>query len=200
MDRHHFILTAAILALSILAGCNGKQQKVEFSDEDPATVDIDKNNTIFGVCGDGSAMNTLQLIADNGDTLNLGLFDAKENKQVFGGYACGDRMAVMVNDDRTEATLVINESTLLREWMTPNPIDCTTMYGISIKEGGIIDGIDHSTLIYKSWRIINGQLEITLVREGGGDEEETTRYDFVKLDGDSLIFANDEDRYEYGRR
>ena len=68
-------------------------------------------------------MNTLQLITDTGDTLQLDLTAARDNDQVFGGLQVGDRMAVIANDERTEAVMVINQVALLGNWVMPNPID-----------------------------------------------------------------------------
>ena len=188
---------AAILAM---ASCGGKKTQASFDEGDSIQTSINRNYTIFGVCGEASAMNTLQVIADSGDTLNLSVANAKELMQVFGGYVVGDRVAVLANEQRTEASLVINETTLMGDWVMLNPLDGSSYVGMSIREGGVVEGIDQTTLIYKSWSIHNGKLEISLVREGGGDEEETALYDMVKLDADSLIIRDGEDLYEYVRQ
>lgn len=187
------------MGLLVLAGCKGGKKQVPFESVGEMGGGVVADSTIYGLCGEGSAMNTLQVIADNGDTLNLSVTDAKDRNKVFGGYACGDRMAVMTDAGKTEARLVINETTLLGDWMMPNPLDGSSDVGISIREGGIVEGIDQSSLVYKSWRIQNGRLELTVLREGGGDEEEVALFDLVKLDADSLVFANADDRFEYER-
>jgi hypothetical protein len=43
-------------------------------------------------------------------------------------------------------------------------------------------------LLYKTWRLNNGQLELMSVREGGGDFEETENFRLLYLDDDSLAF------------
>ena len=154
---------------------------------------------VYGICGEASAMNTLQLITDTGDTLNLSIENAKEENQVFGGYSVGDKMAVYMKKDSEQPLMVVNETTLMGNWIMPNPIDGSSTLGIMIKDGGIAESINQPTIIFKTWKIVNGQLEITLVREGGGDEEETNCYSMEKLDADSLIFYGPEDRFEYGR-
>lgn len=194
------ILTAVVAVALFFAGCKEKKQKVEFEELDYTHSTPVKNSTLFGLCGEASAMNTLQLLTDNGDTLNLSIYKAKEQNKVHGGYSCGDRMAVMTNENHTEALLVINETTLLGNWLMLNPLDGSSEVGISLLEGGIVEGINQSILMYRAWRIFNGQLEIQLTREGGGDEDEVNHYDIIKLDADSLIFANTEDRFEYYRQ
>lgn len=195
------VLFTVIAAAALTSACNNKaQQEAPVSQTDTLETVEDKNATVFGMCGDGSAMNTLQLIADNGDTLVLGLEEAHENNKVFGGYGCGDRMAVVLNDDKTEAELVINETTLLGNWLMPNPFDGSSVVGISLKDGGVAESIDQSGLNYKSWKIADGKLEIVSVREGGSEEDETDIYEIRKLDADSLVFGNEDDVFEYGRQ
>lgn len=190
-----------MVAVGMFAGSCGNKDRQTVHEEEPDTVVVvNQNKTVFGICGDGSAMNTLQLISDSGDTLTLGVTEARENGKVLGGYGCGDKMAVMLNADRSEAELVINETTLLGDWVMPNPLDGSSIVGISLKDGGIAESIEQSTIIYKTWKIVDGRIEILSVREGGGDVEETNVYDIVKLDDDSLIYKNDEDLFEYGRQ
>ena len=163
------------------------------------------DQTIYGLCGNGTAMNTLQLLTDNGDTLNLDMTNAQENGQVFGGLQAGDRMAVLPNKAKTEAVIVINQNTLLGDWVMPNPIDGSSEVGIRIKEGGIAESIEQSVIVYRTWKIINGDLEILLVREGGGDEQEVNRYEMLILGPDTLAYrtigrARDEtETFEYNR-
>ncbi|MDO4309302.1 MAG: lipocalin family protein [Prevotella sp.] len=194
-------LAGIVAVCGLTAACGNKAQQVApTGGADTTEVVVNQNRTVFGICGDGSAMNTLQLITDSGDTLSLGVSEARENGKVFGGYGSGDKMAVLVNADKTEAELVINESTLLGNWVMPNPIDGSSIVGIALKDGGIAESIDQSTIVYRTWKIVDGRIEIQLMREGGGDEEETNVYDLVKLDADSLIYKNEEDLFEYGRQ
>lgn len=188
------------LAAALVCGCGDRsKQAATTGDGDASANEAPADKTLFGICGDGSAMNTLQLITDSGDSLTLSVKDAKEQGRLFGGYASGDRMAVITDSARRVAELVINESTLLGNWVMPNPLDGSSTVGISLLDGGVAESIEQSTIIYKTWKIKDGRLEIVSVREGGGDFEETNVYDIRKLDGDSLIYGNDEDLFEYGR-
>ena len=84
-------------------------------------------------------------------------------------------------------------------WLMPNPIDGSSVVGIRIKDGGIAESIEQPSIIYKTWKTIDGKLEITMVREGGGDEEETIWYTIDKLDADSLVYHVNDEVFEYGR-
>lgn len=187
-------------ALIVLFGsCGNSSQKVPFDSGDSA-YSAKADPTLFGVCGVETSMNTLQLITDTGDTLMLDLTVARDKDQVFGGLQVGDRMAVIANDEHTGAIMVVNQAALLGNWVMPNPIDGSDEVGISIKEGGIAESIEQSAIIYKTWKLTRGKLEIVLVREGGTEEEETYLYDIIKVTPDSLIFKDAEDTFEYSRQ
>ena len=190
------ILSALIV---MFGSCGNKSQNVPFDNGDSA-YSTKADPTLFGVCGVETTMNNLQLITDTGDTLQLDLTTARDNNQVFGGLQVGDRMAVIANDNRTEAVIVVNQAALLGNWVMPNPIDGSDEVGISIKEGGIAESIEQSAIIYKTWKLTRGKLEIVLVREGGTEEEETYLYDIVKLTPDSLIYKDADDTFEYCRQ
>ena len=96
--------------------------------------------------------------------------------------------------------MVVNQAALLGNWVMPNPIDGSDEVGISIKEGGIAESIEQSVIIYKTWKLTRGKLEIVSVREGGTEEEETNLYDIIKLTPDSLVYKDAEDTFEYSRQ
>lgn len=199
MDKRILLMVTAVTAT--LFSCGNKTDRQAPKDStDVVENAINKELTVFGMCGEASAMNTLQLITDSGDTLSLSVNEAKENNNVFGGYGIGDRMAVLLNDDKTEAKQVINETTLLGNWTMPDPFDGSSIVGMALKDGGIAESIDMANIVYKAWRITNGRLELTLMREGGSEEDEIEVYDIKKLDADSLVFGNDEDIFEYCRK
>ncbi len=191
----------AIIACSLLmmGSCGGKSEKVPFDNGDSAAV-ANADPTIYGICGEATSMNTLQLITDMGDTLMLDISQAQDDGRVLGGVQAGDRMAVLPNADKTQADLVINQATLLGDWVMLNPLDGSDEVGISIKEGGVAEGIDQSTIVYRTWRLSRGRLEIVLMREGGSEEDEVYLYDIVKLGADSLVFKDSEDTFEYSRK
>lgn len=194
------VLVAA--AVVTMGSCGGgkSQQPAEVADEVEQTVvvDINRDSMVYGICGNGSAMNTLQLISDTGDTLILNITEANENGKCFGGLQGGDRIAVVLSNETT-ASMVINQSALLGDWVMPNPIDGSSEMGIRIKEGGIAESIDQPSMVFRSWRLFNGKLEIVAIREGGAEEEEVNLYDLVSLGSDSLVFKDSEDVFEYSR-
>lgn len=206
--RKGSVIMVVAMAVWMMASCGNKTQQVPFDNGDSAEV-ANADPTLYGVCGEATAMNTLQLFTDTGDTLELDLSQAQENSRVLGGLQVGDRMAVVPTKDLKEAVVVINQTTLLGNWVMPNPIDGSDEVGIAIKEGGIAESIEQSTIMYKAWRLVRGQLEIMLVRDGGSGEDEFYTYDILKLGPDTLIYkyvrtAKDtedaEETYEYSRQ
>lgn len=189
------LVAAGILTMG---SCGNKSEKVPFDNGDSLGIEVD--STLYGICGEATSMNMLQMITDTGDTLMLDISAAKENDLVFGGLQVGDRMAVLPNDNKTVANTVINQTTLLGNWVMPNPIDGSDEVGISIKEGGVAESIDQGSIIYRTWRLSKGRLEIVLVREGGNDVEELNVYDILKLTADSLVYKDAEETFEYERQ
>lgn len=199
MKKFSIIMLVSAVVFTI-SSCGGKTQQVPFDNGDSTDMNATQDPTIYGVCGEGTAMNTLQVVTDLGDTIQMDITYARENNQVFGGLQVGDRMAIVPNAKKTEALVVINQAALLGNWVMPNPLDGSDEVGFRIKEGGIVEGIEQSSLTYKTWRLVRGKLELVDVREGGGEEEEVTLYDLVRLTPDSLILKDSEDIYEYGRQ
>ena len=197
--RKSSVIVMVVMAIWMMASCGGKTKQVPFDDGDSADI-ANADPTIYGVCGEGTAMNTLQLLTDAGDTLSIDLSEAQDKEQVLGGLQVGDRMAVMTNKDKTEAVLVINQATLLGNWVMPNPIDGSDEVGFRIKEGGVAESIEQSDLVYKTWRLIRGQLELVMMRESGSGEDETMLYDIVKLGPDSLTLKSTDETLEYSRQ
>ena len=155
-----------VAGLMMLGSCGGKQQQSGGGENNTSSQGefMPLDRTLYGLCGEGTAMNTLELLTDNGDTLVLSMINAQESGQVFGGLQTGDRLAVMANDKKTEATEVINLNTLLGDWVMPDPIDGSSEIGIRIKEGGVAERIEMTNSIYRTWTIVNGKLEIISIR------------------------------------
>jgi hypothetical protein len=200
MKKISFLIVLAIALLVIACGRNNNQPSISNSEEQISY--ILRDTAIYGFCAEGSAMNTLQIITDAGDTITVSTAKAREKEQVFGGYAIGDEIALIANADTTQAIMVINKSMLNGDWVMPNPVDGSNETGVRILRGGVCESIDQSSIIYKTWRIFNGRLQFTITREDGIDMEEYLIYDIVKLTEESLVLrSTDEDKelFEYTR-
>ena len=202
------LLMMMVAGVIAFGSCGGKQQQQQAETEQDSLLTeelVPRDKTIYGICTDGTAMNTLEMITDSGDTLRLNLERAAEAGKVLGGLQVADRVAVVTDKSGQEAEIVINLNTLLGDWVMPDPLDGSDEIGIRIKEGGVAESIDQSVIIYRTWKIFNGDLEIQLVREGGGDEEEDNFYEILALGADTLAYRTlnkpkDEiETFEYNR-
>ena len=208
MKKSAFIglLVVAFMAFGSCGAPRPQHVVVEESDSTDVEQDmVARDHTIYGLCGTSTSMNTLELLTDNGDTLMLSMTNAHEARQIFGGLAVGDRLAVMTNQKRSEVTEIINLNSLLGDWVMPDPIDGSEEVGIRIKEGGVAESIEMTNIYYRTWKIYDGKLEILSVREGGGDAEETNLYEILILGSDTLAYKtvgksrDEEETFEYNR-
>lgn len=187
----HFSLkhTLPLVLLSCLMACNGNKQK---NTDNSAATDTATaaDSTLYGICGEGTAMHTLQLITLTGDTLNLSLLpddadDADTRATVNGGLMCGDHLAVLATTtaDGPIATKVINLTSLMGRWTSISR-------NFVIEEGGVVTSdVKAETHPYTSWKIYNGQLLL------GRDT-----FNIVTLGPDSLAIENHNGIYLYKRQ
>ncbi|WP_084162897.1 lipocalin family protein [Prevotella sp. RM4] len=198
-------LSVAIAAVMLLS-CGGSGRFQAEREEDTVDVnDLIRDHTLYGLCGAIPSTSLLKLITDTGDTLTVDITRAREEHKLLGSFRVGDRLALMTNKKQTEATEVININLLLGDWVMPDPLDGSDEIGIRIKEGGVAESIEMTNITYRTWRIFNGKLEITSIREGGGESEETNYFEILKLTGDTLIYKtigkpqDEEETMEYSR-
>ena len=199
MKKIFLIITLITIILLTSCGQKGTQQNVA----DEKQIDyVLRDTAIYGFCAEGTAMNTLQIITDGGDTITVSTARANDKGRILGGYAIGDEIALIANADTTQAIMVINKSMLNGDWVMPNPMDGSNETGVRILRGGVAESIDQSTIVYKSWRIFNGRLQFTLTREDGIDMEEVVLYDIIKLTNNELVLKStdeEQETFEYTR-
>ena len=174
--KHVAMLFASILLMA-LVGCNAKKEKPQpLAEAHEEIVDT----TVYGVCGDGTSMHSLQLVTDAGDTLTYTILDAEADldgevsggivSNVEGGLMSGDKVAVtgMKIDGELIANRVINE----------------------IEEGGTVrSNVKAETNPWTSWKILNGQLLLN-----------RDTFDITSLGADSLYIENQKGIYIFKRQ
>ena len=92
------------------------------------------------------------------------------------------------------------ETALIGSWVEPNPIDSTQVQGIEIRAGGAAQSINMATLVYKNWWLSDQGL--VLVAESIGNRTsslDTTSYEIVKIDTDSLVLKQQDMMLRYRR-
>ena len=175
-----------VLGLFLLIGC--KEVKTtpvpEEESVDSVMEEVIADSTIYGVCGDGTAMHTLELITDGGDTLSYTMM-VEEDADVQGGLLVGDRMAVIGKNtaDGLVATKIINLTTLMGKWTSLDK-------NFELQEGGVVQSnIKTESNPWVAWKILNGQLLLN-----------TDTFDITSLGADSLYIENKNGIFVYKRQ
>lgn len=168
----------------IIAGCNDKKKSVPVIKiaGDSTVVDT----TVYGKCGDGTAMHTLELVTDKGDTIVYTLEGRDTCANVQGGLFVGDRIAVI--GERVEG---LNE-----EMFAKKVINLTSLQGVwssldkkfEIVEGGTVISNTGEPKPYTEWKILNGKLILT-----------PDTFDVYALGPDSLYLESNNGIYGYKR-
>ena len=122
-----------LLCCLITVGCDNKKATTVVADNISDSTEVD--TTVYGKCGEGTAMHTLELITDKGDTMVYTLEGVDTCSDVQGGLFVGDRLAVIAGqkcDEGVFAKKVINLTSLLGKWTSLDK-------SFEICEGGIVE-------------------------------------------------------------
>lgn len=186
-------LTKTLSGISLLivpffmAGCNPTVKKPEVRDTDSVTTETGTpDSTIYGNCGEGTAMHSLELITTQGDTIQYMIAEDESGKQnVYGGLLVGDKLAVIEGaslDGDKEAKKIINMTTLLGKWVSLDK-------NFEILDGGVVkSNLSAESKPWTSWKIFNGHLVLN-----------KDTFDINKLDKDSLYLENQQGIFAYKR-
>lgn len=181
MKKSMTLLTLCSAAM-LLAGCKGESTQKTESQSDTIKTEV-ADSTVYGKCGEGTMMNTLELITDDGNTISFTI-DEENGTDVQGGKLTGDRMAVTYYKSGEEniAHKVINITTLLGQWTSLDK-------DFTINEDGSIESnLQTETKPFTAWSICNAKLVIN-----------TDTFDVVTLGADSLELENSNGIFVYKR-
>lgn len=179
--RYLLFLPALLL---VAASCNDTKKKTYDGPELIAKDVVVEDTTIYGRCGDGTAMHTLELVTDKGDTLILAVDTEDGDGVVRGGLLIGDRLAVIASknaDGEDVASKVINLTTLLGTWTSLDK-------RFELLDGGAVVSNVKEPRPYTEWSILNGRLVLS-----------ADTFDVYSLGPDSLYLENDNGIYAYKR-
>lgn len=187
MKKLSYIIWIAAFALMI-AGCKGNRTSEANGEKDSLDTEeeLTADSTVYGVCGEGTSMHSLELITDGGDTISYVIQeDDLGGRCVVGGLLAGDRLAVVgyINADKENvATKVINITTLLGKWTSIDK-------NFEIQEGGGVQSdVKAEANPWTNWKISNGQLLLN-----------KDTFSIVELGADSLYLENQRGIYVYKR-
>ncbi len=181
-----FYFAMMLMAICMVDSCKDKGSKPVISANDSTLVEEAANDsTLYGVCGDGTSMHSLQLISDGGDTLSV-FIDEEKPGIVQGGLLAGDRIALVgykSQEGEMLASKIINLTSLLGKWTSLDK-------NFDILEGGEVrNNVKAETNPWTSWKILNGNLLLN-----------TDTFAIDKLGPDSLLLENAKGIYVFKRQ
>lgn len=176
-------IAVVLLASLVIAGCGGKKNKTKV--EYVSTLKQEANDsTVYGKCGEGTMMNTLELVTDSGDTVVYSIEEAAARGDVKGGLLAGDRMAVVPTldaDGNSAALSVVNITTLLGKWT------CLDRSFELLADGSVHSNVKEPHP-YTSWKLFNGKLLLS-----------SDTFSICSLGSDSLLLSNGNGTVGYRR-
>ena len=176
-----------LVAAFLIAGCKDKNKNNVGDGIDSTDVELmASDSTVYGVCGENTAMHSLELITDAGDTLRFVLNeDENGDVNVLGGLLAGDRLAVVEGpevDGEKLAKKVINITTLLGKWTSLDK-------NFEIQDDGTVRStVQAEKNPWTSWKIVNGRLVLN-----------RDTFDINNLGSDSLYLENKNGIFVYKR-
>lgn len=185
MKRNSFFVVLCAVLTMFFVGCKDKRAAslVEKPVADSIVpVETVADTTVYGVCGEGTSMHSLELVTTDGDTIYYQV-NVEEDAHLRGGMMVGDRLAVVgysKGDEGLVAQGIINLTTLLGKWST---ID----RNFEIQDGGALLS-DAKEPQVGEWKINNGRLVLR-----------ADTFSIYELGPDSLYLENEKGIFAYKR-
>jgi len=171
------------ISIFLIAACQQKKETQSIVEQIEEEV---LDSTLYGICGEGTMMHTLQLITNMEDTVEILINDedVESATLVVGGLMSGDRMAVTTykSEDGLVASRIINLTSLLGKWSSIDKSFEMT------EDGEVVSDVKLESRPWTSWRILNGNLLLN-----------RDTFCIVNLGADSLELENTNGIYFYKR-
>lgn len=177
-----FYIASAFMLFSLFS-CEEKKEppvKIVPIEELPAIVEA------HGTIGDGSSMNVLEFISDDGDTTYLSM----NNQSVTGGENTGDEVQVLyyVTDEDNYAHIAVNLTSLQHLW-TQKGADGKDQ-SLELNPGGKATTYDMS-INYENWEVKDGLLLLRCPKKIGDESPAIVdTFHIMELTDESLVLMN----------
>ncbi|MBO7591744.1 MAG: hypothetical protein J6T00_00015 [Bacteroidaceae bacterium] len=173
--------------VTLLFSC--EEKKKETQEPEIRVVPIHEMPNIceaHGTIGDGSTMNVIEFISDDGDTLYIN----KNGQTVMGGLVVGDELEVIYNvtKDDSFASVAVNLTALQHIW-SQRGADGKEQ-SLEINPGGAAATYNMS-IDYDSWEVKNGLLLLHSPKKIGDETPAIVdTFEIMQLTTDSLVLMN----------
>ena len=192
-------LSMAVLALTalMLFSCEEKGKK----DVPKPTVEIkplDEIPGIFeahGTIGDGTSMNVIEFVNDDGDTLYI----SKNGQSVMGGVTVGDELEVIYNVSKEDlfASVAVNLTALQHIW-SQRGADGREQ-SLELNSGGRATTYNMA-IDYDSWEVKDGLLLLHSPKRIGDEKPAVVdSFEIMQLTTDSLVLMHGNLMTEFAR-
>lgn len=196
MKRTNYILSAIIiLALSFcMQSCIDGNNKKNTSDKDSDSIHVILIDSIdvpgmyekVGIVGEGTTMNVLELITDEGDTISIEC----PNDMVTGGVSVGDRIAITYNagEESNYAMTSINLTALQHLW-TQQGMDGHDQ-SLELDENGRATTYDMA-VEYNAWSLEDGKLLLHSPKKIASESAAIIdTFEIMELNDDHLVLMH----------
>ena len=180
-------LFLGVLLMLTLSSCDEKKKEVPKPSVEIKPLDeIPGIFEAHGTIGDGTSMNVLEFINDDGDTLYIN----KNNRSVMGGVTVGDEIEVIYNvmQDEIVGSVAVNLTSLQHIWsqrgadgaeqnLELNPNGRASTYNMSVD--------------YDAWEVKDGLLLLHSPKKIGDEAPAVVdSFEIMELTDDSLVLMN----------
>lgn len=189
------IALMAFVALALFS-CEEKKKEpqkppveIRVLDEIPSIVEA------HGTIGEGSSMNVMEFLGDDGDTVYIRV----PGQAVMGGVRVGDEVQVVYNvsDEDIFASVAVNLTSLQHLW-SQRGADGREQ-SLELNSGGRA-ATYNMTIDYDSWEVQAGQLLLHVPKRIGDEAPAVVdTFEIMQLTSDSLVLMNSEFMTEFER-
>ena len=197
-------LSLTVLALAALMFFSCEEKKKEQDKTTPTTppkvkvVALDEIPGIVeahGTVGDGTSMNVLEFVNDDGDTLYI----SKGAQSVMGGVVAGDELEVIYNVTKEDvvASVAVNLTALQHLW-SQRGADGREQ-SLELNSGG--RATTYNMLVeYESWEVKDGLLLLRSPKKVGNESPAVVdSFEIMQLTSDSLVLMHGNMVTEFSR-
>ena len=175
-----------LLAAALLAACDGKKQG-EVSEVEILPLDsIPGIYEARGRIGEGTSMNMLEFISDDGDTIYVTMND----QMVRGGMRVGDEIEIIYNvaKDDNRGAVAVNLTALQHVWVQKGADG--KEQSLEIDPNGSAATYDMA-VSYDAWEVKDGLLLLHSPKKIGDESPALVdTFEIMQLTADSLVLMN----------
>lgn len=148
-----------------------------------------------GTIGDGSSMNVIEFINDDGDTLYI----TKNSQTVMGGVVAGNELEIIYNvaGDETFASVAVNLTALQHTWMQRGKDGHEQSLELDANGRATTYNMD---VEYTAWEVKDGLLLLHSPKKVGDEGPAVVdSFEIMQLTSDSLVLMHEEYVTEFER-